>query len=152
MDNSLVIAYEEQSKYVAELESKVSQYEQYAAIRKSKGKAKEVLRRSKHFVKIYKSTSHKLRRDKVLSQAEKALLFDILPFANYETNVIVDEQGIPMNIKQITELCDRNKATIIALVNDLVDKGIVERIKQGKSTYVKLNESYFECGKVVTKV
>lgn len=83
----------------------------------------------------------------MLSQAEKALLFDILPFANYETNVIVDEQGIPMNIKQIAELASRGKDNSIAIINGLADKEIVKKITHGRNVYIKLSEDYFECGK-----
>lgn len=145
MDDALVQAYNEQSKYVVELEERLGRYEQYAAIRSDKGKTKE--RRQRHFVKVYKVTNCELRRKKMLTQAEKAVLFDIVPFANYETNVIVDGQGIPMNVQQIGELCGYSKPTIVSTLETLEAKGLLHKIKHGRNTYVRLDEDYFECGR-----
>ena len=138
---------ESQKLIIEQLKNKIERYEQYAKIRTDKGEQKERQRvKPRYFVKIYKTPAFKIRMDKMLNHAEKALLFDILPHANYETNIIVNEDGIPMRIEQIAELCDRNRTYATELLSSLESKGIVEKIKDKQRTYIKLNKNYFECG------
>ena len=138
---------ESQKLIIEQLKNKIERYEQYAKIRIEKGEQKEQQRvKPRYFVKTYKAPAFKIRRSKILTYAEKALLFDAYPYANYETNIIVNGDGTPMRIEQIAELCDRNRTYATELLSSLESKGIVEKIKDKQRTYIKLNKNYFECG------
>ena len=82
---------ESQNLIIEQLKNKIERYEQYAKIRIEKGEQKEQQRvKPRYFVKTYKAPAFKIRRSKILTYAEKALLFDAYPYANYETNIIVN--------------------------------------------------------------
>jgi len=81
-----------------------------------------------------------------LNRSEKAFLFDIEPYVNFETNIIVDEVGIAMTQEQLGKLTGWGKSQVSEIVSSLVKKNVLFEIKKGKTKYYGVNHKYYECG------
>ena len=98
-----------------------------------------------HFTKVYKVQVRRLIREKLLSKAEKAFLFDVIPFVNRDTNIIVDERGFPMGQKKLMELCDIGRTTLSKVTTSLIQLELLFPEEVEGKTYYRMNQQYFEC-------
>ena len=108
-----------------------------------KEKKKKTLKPTTGFVKLHKSIMVKVR-EHMFTTAEKALLFDLIPFCNIETNVVTDEDGLPMTQSDIIELLGYDKKYVQGILGKLLEKNVIIKISKGKNVYYKLSDEY--CG------
>jgi len=114
---------------------------EYAKAKKARDTKK--LKPSTGFTKVHKMINQKAVRGNMFSSSEKQMLFDLIPFCNLESNVITDEDGIPMSQKEIIELIGWNKAHIIEVMNGLIDKQVISKVHRGKSVFYKVNPEWY---------
>ena len=136
---------EAQKAIIEQQEEIIERYKQYAEMRADKGGQKKN-KETKAFVKVFKKKTMKLTRDLILTCAEKSLLFSVLPYVGYRTNILTDEDDIQMHVEQIAELCEMNRSYTARVLVGLEEKGLLERIKNGQRIYIKMNKNYFRCG------
>lgn len=104
---------------------------------------KKKLKSTTGFVKVHKFINQKAVRGNMFSSSEKQLLFDLIPFCNLESNVITDEDGIPMKQKDIIELIGWNKNHVIEVMNGLIDKQVISKVERGKNVFYKVNPEWY---------
>ena len=80
---------EAQKAIIEQQEEIIERYKQYAEIRADKGGQKKN-KETKAFVKVFKKKTMKLTRDLILTCAEKSLLFSVLPYVGYRTNILTN--------------------------------------------------------------
>ena len=98
-----------------------------------------------NFTKVYKIPVRRLIVEGILTTAEKAFLFDIIPFVNRDTNIIVDDRGFPMGQQKLLDMCRMGRTKLSEVTNGLIDKGILTpEIEEGKK-YYRVNREYIEC-------
>ena len=136
---------EAQKVIIEQQEEIIERYKQYAEIRADKGWQKKN-KETKAFVKVFKKKTMKLIRSAILTCAEKSLLFSVIPYTGYRTNILTDEDDIQMHIEQIAELCEMDRSYTARVLASLEKKGLLERIKNGQRIYIKMNKNYFKCG------
>lgn len=95
------------------------------------------------FTKVHKMINQKAVRGNMFSSSEKQMLFDLIPFCNLESNVITDEDGIPMSQKDIIGLIGWSKAHVIEVMNGLLDKEVLAKVIRGKSVFYKVNREWY---------
>ena len=95
------------------------------------------------FTKVHKMINQKAVRGNMFNSSEKQMLFDLIPFCNLESNVITDEDGIPMSQKDIIELIGWSKAHVIEVMNGLLDKAVLAKVIRGKSVFYKVNKEWY---------
>jgi DNA-binding transcriptional ArsR family regulator len=118
--------------------------EERVKIARQKGLQKEIDKNPQyHFTKLYKMAVREVLED--LSVYERSFLFTILSFINRESNLIVDERGIPMDTNRLITLCKTSKTKFIEVTKRLTELGIITPEHQGKYTYYRVNENYAEC-------
>ena len=105
--------------------------------------SKKKLKPSTGFVKVHKLINQKAVRNQLFSTPEKSLLFDMLPFCNLESNMICDEDGVPMTQKDIIDLVGHDRRYVQETLGKLVDKGVIVKIPRGKSVFYKLNKEWY---------
>lgn len=112
---------------------------------KEKNKQNGFKPKTHYFVKVLKTVNQKTRRNHLFSPAEKQLLFDIIPFIGFNA-MVIHENKTPMTVQDIAELCDWGKTHTINTISSLVEKGILERVKDGRNVYIKVSQEYIKCG------
>lgn len=100
----------------------------------------------KHFTKFYKIKNRELTKNKMLSKAEKAFLYDIIPYVSMETELITDERGIPMDAKKLMKITDIGRTLFHTISTHLIEINILQPVIDGDKVYYKLHPEYFECG------
>jgi len=106
---------------------------------------KKKVKNTKHFIKYYKMTNRELVKNKVLTKAEKAFLYDVLAYINIETGVITSERGIPMNTKGIMKVCGIGRTLFYSITSKLIKIKLLIPILDGNNTYYRLHSDYFSC-------
>ena len=129
------------------LEKQLANHKLANEIRQSEGKKKNSRKgKSQYFIKIYINSCKELIMKKKLDTNECALLFQLLPFVQYETNYIVGNDGQCLNIAQLTEIVTFKRLQLTRIIDSLSSKGIIIKIKHGRNTMIQLNENYFYMG------
>jgi len=117
--------------------------------RRKKAKAKREKRGNlHHFVKFYKMKNRELSINHMLSKAEKAFLFDVIPYVNMDSNndLIIDDRGFPMDAKKIMKVCDIGKSLFYTIAEHLIQLNILVPVPEDGKVYYRLDPEYFECG------
>ena len=96
------------------------------------------------FVRFYRMKNKELSKSKMLTKADKAFLFDLLPYISRETNLITSDRGIPMDAKEIQKVCDIGKTTFYDIVPRLIDCGVLIQEPYENKVFYRFNEEYFE--------
>lgn len=112
-------------------------------LREKKARDTKKLKPSTGFVKVHKFINQKAVRGNMFSSSEKQMLFDLIPFCNLESNVVTDEDGIPMKQKDIIELIGWNKAHVIEVMNGLIDKAVIVKVIRGNNVFYKVNPEWY---------
>lgn len=107
-----------------------------------KEKRKKKLKPTTGFTKVNKLINMKAVRNRLFTPAEERMLFKLIPFCNLESNIISDEDGYPMIQKDIINLVGMDKSDVIAIMNGLVQKGIITKNIKGKNTHYKFNSDW----------
>lgn len=96
------------------------------------------------FVRFYRVKNKELSKSNMLNNTDKAFLFDAIPYANRETNIITSDRGIPMTAKEICKELGYSKATFYAIIKKLIECGVVIQEPYENKVYFKLNPEYFD--------
>lgn len=140
----------EQAQIIQTQEAKLSGYRIMANMASARGRdTKFKLRttgRPLLFVKIMKAHNQKARRDNLFTPTEKQLIFDIEPFIDF-SGLVTNEDKTPMSLKDIEGLCGWSKRNTLRAVKSLVQKGLLEKIKKGKYTHLKVHQEFYKCGR-----
>jgi hypothetical protein len=101
-----------------------------------------------HFVKFYKMKNRELTTNNMLSKAEKAFLFDVIPYVNMDSknDLIIDDRGFPMDAKKLMKVCDIGKTLFFTISTHLIALNILVPVPEDGKVYYKLDPEYFECG------
>jgi hypothetical protein len=110
--------------------------------RKARHKQKK-LKPSTGFVKVHRVINQKAVREQVFTTSEKSLLFDLIPFCNLESNMVCDEDGVPMTQKDIIDLVGHGERFVRDTLGKLIDKGIVEKVARGKNVMYRLSKEWY---------
>lgn len=94
-----------------------------------------------YFTKVFLTATRELTS--ILKPNEKAFLFDVLLYLDYDTNFIVDAQQQRLNLKGIAELHGMSERQVARILNSLEEKQVIQRETVGQNTYVYLNPQYF---------
>lgn len=120
-----------------------------ASIASQKGRAARERKMAKgkthSFVKILRTANQRARRKGFFTSAEKQLLFDLQAFVDFK-GLVVKEDKAPMALTDVADLCGWGKTHTINTVNSLVEKGVIEKLKQGTAVHLRLNQDFFKCG------
>ena len=112
---------------------------------RAKNKVSGKYEKKHYFVKVMRTVNQKARRSGMFTPAEKQLLFDILPFIDHSAFVVKENKN-PMTISDIGGLCEWSRSHTSAVVNNLVKKEVLEKIKNGKEINLKVSPEYFKFG------
>lgn len=98
-----------------------------------------------HFTKAYKIPLRRLVMSHQLTTAEKAFMFDMIPFVNRETNILVDDRGFPMEQQKIMKMLSIGRTKIFTITKGLIEKGLLFPEHENGKVYYRMNPEYFEC-------
>ena len=134
------------------LESRVESIEQQqqyfmykdeiSQIMKEKRKKQKELKPTTGFIKVHKKLFMKAVRDRMFTPGEERMLFKLIPFCNVESNVVTDEDGLPMTQKDIIKLVGMNKGDVISIMQGLEQKNVLTKHTKGKTVYYKFTSEW----------
>ena len=138
----------ERLKLVEDAQSYLLEEQEHKQMRQEFAKSKhekyqKKRKRKPNFVMVHRMINQKAVRDNLFSSSEKQMLFDLIPFCNLESNVITDEEGIPMKQKDIVSLIGWNKAHVIEVMNGLIDKQVITKVERGKNVFYKISPEWY---------
>jgi len=95
------------------------------------------------FAKLWMPNLLKLIRDKELKQGEKALLFDLLVFLDWQSTMLVHpESGHAVSSREIADYIGLSSSFVSDTLTALHDKGIIGKFSAGKGRPFKY---HFNC-------
>jgi hypothetical protein len=85
------------------------------------------------FAKLWMPNLLKLIRNKSLSQGEKALVFDLIVFLDWQGTMLVHpEKGYAVNTRDIAEYLSLSLGFVSETMTSLHDKGVIGKFSAGK--------------------
>jgi hypothetical protein len=135
--------YEDLQRQISYLMAKAEEDDVRKEVRRERRSSQKKLGHSNGFVKLHRLINQKAVLTQMFSTPEKCLLFDLLPFCNLESNMICDEQGIPMNQKDIIELVGHDRRYVQDTLSKLIDKGVITKVSKGKTVFYKLSKEWY---------
>ena len=137
--------YNEQSVELNKSKEELDRYKNYLIARKQIGTEMEKQRqhRCRRFTKVYTVEN----RDMIMGENkptryEAAFLFYVIPFVNYETNLIVTPKGIPMTVKKLISLTGFSRSSLYKIISGLKEKNILFEEKDNGVVYYGINGRY----------
>jgi len=95
------------------------------------------------FVRVWMPNLLKLVKDKELKQGEKALLFDLLVFLDWQSTMLVHpEKGHAVTARDIASYLDLSVGFVSETLTSLHDKGIIGKFSAGKG---RPHKYHFNC-------
>jgi len=95
------------------------------------------------YAKLWMPNLIKLVLDKKLSGAEKALLFDLLAFLDWQSTMLVHPlTGKPVNESGIADVLKMNRSHVHDTLKSLNEKGIIGKFNAGKGKPCKYHMNY----------
>jgi hypothetical protein len=95
------------------------------------------------FAKLWMPNLLKLIKNKSLSQGEKALVFDLLVFLDWQGTMLVHpEKGYAVNTRDIAEYLGLSIGFVSETMTSLHDKGIIGKFSAGKG---RPHKYHFNC-------
>ena len=89
---------------------------------------------------------------KELSTTERAFLFSIAPYINFEDCCLKYKNGVDVTTDDLIEICNLSRSTTFNTVNTLVDKDILYKGKNSKNRQYFVNPWLFCKGNRINKV
>lgn len=140
--------YNEAQETIKLKEEEIERYKLSEKIRYTKGLEKEQQKtKGKYFIKRYRERGMKVTESHLLTQAEKAFLYDMEPYVAYLTNILADRRGVPLSQKKICSLTGFTRAYVSRIIKSLKEKDMISEIKEERSKYYILNKENVEFGK-----
>jgi len=109
---------------------------------KAQREKQKKLKPSSGFTKVHKLIHQKAVINKMFKPLEERILFKLIPFCNLESNLICDEDGMPMNQKSIIKLTGMTKNDVIEVMGNLLEYGVITKLVQGRNTYYKFSKDW----------
>lgn len=95
------------------------------------------------YARVWMPNLLKLVKDKNLKQGERALLFDLLVFLDWQSTMLVHpEKGHAVNTREIADYLDLSLGFVSQTLSALNDKGIIGKFNAGKNRPCKY---HFNC-------
>lgn len=95
------------------------------------------------FARVWMPNLLKLVKDKNLKQGERALLFDLLIFLDWQSTMLVHpEKGSAVNTREIADYLGYSLGYVSETLSALHDKGIIAKVSAGKGRPFKY---HFNC-------
>jgi hypothetical protein len=116
--------------------------EETRKIMREKRKKKKELKPTTGFIQVHKKLFMKAVRDRMFTPGEERMLFKLIPFCNVESNVVTDEDGLPMSQKDIIALVGMNKGDVISIMEGLIQKNVLSKHTKGKHVYYKFTADW----------
>lgn len=102
-----------------------------------------------HFVKIYYEELEYSSDYYSISDASINFLFKLGKFLKWEMNLLVDENNMPLNQKQLASKIHLDVRSVRRLTNELIEKKIIHKIEIGREVFYFINPYIMFCGKDV---
>jgi hypothetical protein len=95
------------------------------------------------FARVWMSNLLKLVKNKELKQGERALLFDLLAFLDWQSTMLVHpEKGHAVTSRDIASYLDLSVGFVSETLNSLHDKGVIGKYSAGKG---RPHKYHFNC-------
>lgn len=94
---------------------------------------------SDYFVKIFYNEIKHAKEVYGLTRLETSFLYEISEFLCWETNLLIDDEGSPMNQKMLMTKTGMDKKKVYQCVKSLEQKKCLIRIWDGNSVYYIIN-------------
>ncbi|MGL5327749.1 MAG: hypothetical protein ACRDD7_00680 [Peptostreptococcaceae bacterium] len=96
-------------------------------------------RDSDHFVKIFFNELNHAKEKYQLTQLEVNFIYSISEFLSWESNLLIDKEGKPMNQKALCLNSGMNRNKVSSTVKSLEEKKCLIRIWDGRDIYYLVN-------------
>lgn len=99
------------------------------------------------FIKMFSDSLKKYN----FTTAEKALLFDLSDYVMFETNLIIDQNGNPLNLTNLSKSMGVDKKALGKKINSLANKNVIHKFKLDNKSdyYFILNPKIYFKGKKI---
>ena len=123
---------------VEDLENEGYKREGFALSFKDGNKDQPKWKPKSHFAKIYNNELVNVIKNYNLDSYELSAILLLLPYVEYETNLIADG-GVALNKKSIVKVLDFSENKTDNVLNSLVSKKILARTKVGRNVIFHMN-------------
>lgn len=121
--------------------------EKEAEIRLERGKVIQARKgRSRQFVKVFFNNIDELLKSTEFDNAELALLFHLVVHLDYGDNWVVGRNNQRLSISDLVDIVGAHRTTISNTLAKLEKKMVLRRIKNGGTTNIMLDSSFFYRG------
>ena len=96
------------------------------------------------YTMFFRMKNKELTKSKMLKEADKAFIFDLLPYINIQSKLITNDRGIPMDSQEIWKTLEISKAKFYVIVNKLVECNVLVKEPYGNKVYYRFNPEHFD--------
>lgn len=104
-----------------------------------------------HFIKLFCAELSRLVSGKNLESNELKVIFDLLPYLEYETNCFINSDNMPMSKQDICNVLSYSENTVDDILKSLRRKEVIANSKLGRKNQYFLNPCLFFKGKKIDK-
>ena len=106
---------------------------------------------SDYFVKVFYNEIKYAKDTYGLTNLEVSFLYEILEYLSWEENLLVDNEGLPLNQKRLCDITGMDRKKIYKCTKSLEEKKCMLRIFDGKDVYYLINPSLVFKGQKINK-
>lgn len=107
--------------------------------------------KANHFTKVFYNELNYAKEVYGITCSELGFLLEISQYASWEANLLIDDEGKPMNQKALTKATGMDRVKIYRNTKSLEKKKCLLRIYDGVDVYYILNPNLFYKGKDINK-
>lgn len=107
--------------------------------------------KANHFTKVFYNELNYAKEVYGVTCSELGFLLEISQYASWEANLLIDDEGKPMNQKALTKATGMDRVKIYRNTKSLEQKKCLLRIYDGVDVYYILNPNLFYKGKDINK-
>ena len=102
-----------------------------------------------YFVKIFYNEIKYAKETYGVTNSEVSFLYEISEYLGWETNLLIDDDGLPMNQKLLINKTGMDRKKVYRATKSLEDKKCLIRVWDGKDVYYIINPNLMFKGQMI---
>ena len=104
-----------------------------------------------YFIKIFYNELEYAKNTYKLTNGEVMFLLSVSKYMSWEENLLIDDEGLPINQKKLIKLTNMDRKTIYKYTKSLENKKCLLRIWDGRDIYYIINPNLMFKGQKINK-
>jgi len=138
-------------QYIREMKDEDSDYEKLSYSLFIQDTNNRAWQNKSHFYKVFFDEIDCLITEEILTQTNVDFLLRFGKYLKWEMNLVIDEKGIPLNQKKLSEKLKINVRTFQKNIQPLIDNNIILEIKLSRENFYMVNPYVIFVGKNINK-